>query len=354
MAQAHKFRKGKSLFSTTLSSSIGTGTGDTITLGSAVGLPTDTEITLTFDRVNALGVSLGSQVERITGIISGSTLTSYTRAIDGTTDQAHSSGAIIEYIPSGDDMNDIVDGILIAHGQDGTHKTGAVYTAPDFNGTEMIIDADADSTLTADTDDQLDVKLGGSDRFRMKTSDLDIVTSTGNIQIAGADPKRAMYIPASAMYTATTSGAARTVNESSSNKINYISFDFDKDTDEYAWFSVPAPSYWDLSTITAEFHWTAESGSGTVCWGLAGLARSNDDAIDTALGTVQTTTDTLLTAGDNHLSSDTSAITIGGTPAKDDYLYFRVIRVVGSDTLTADAKLLGVVIRFGIAQYDDQ
>jgi len=32
MAQAHKFRKGKSLFSTTLSVGISTGTGETIAL----------------------------------------------------------------------------------------------------------------------------------------------------------------------------------------------------------------------------------------------------------------------------------------------------------------------------------
>lgn len=126
MAQTHKFRKGKSLFSTTLSVGISTGTGETIALSSTVGLPTDTEITLTFDRVDADGVATPVKVERITGLIIGNNLTSYTRAIDQTTEQAHSAGAVVEYIWNADDLGDIVDGILQEHDQDGVHKAAAL------------------------------------------------------------------------------------------------------------------------------------------------------------------------------------------------------------------------------------
>lgn len=38
--------------------------------------------------------------------------------------------------------------------------------AQDLNGTELILDADADTSLTADTDDQIDVKISGADDFR--------------------------------------------------------------------------------------------------------------------------------------------------------------------------------------------
>jgi len=34
----------------------------------------------------------------------------------------------------------------------------------DLNGTELILDADADTSITADTDDRIDFKIGGSDR----------------------------------------------------------------------------------------------------------------------------------------------------------------------------------------------
>ena len=34
-----------------------------------------------------------------------------------------------------------------------------------LGGQEFILDADADTSITADTDDQIDVKLSGSDRI---------------------------------------------------------------------------------------------------------------------------------------------------------------------------------------------
>lgn len=46
----------------------------------------------------------------------------------------------------------------------------------DFNGQVMILDADGDSSLTADTDDQLDLALGGADV-------LHIVASSGNVDL---------------------------------------------------------------------------------------------------------------------------------------------------------------------------
>ena len=33
----------------------------------------------------------------------------------------------------------------------------------DLNGNELILDLDADTSITADTDDQIDVKIGGAD-----------------------------------------------------------------------------------------------------------------------------------------------------------------------------------------------
>ena len=36
-------------------------------------------------------------------------------------------------------------------------------SAADFDGQELILDADGDSSITADTDDQIDFKLGGTD-----------------------------------------------------------------------------------------------------------------------------------------------------------------------------------------------
>ena len=142
------FRKGKSNFATTLVTGIGTGTSETITLNSTAGLPTDTEIVLTFNRVTSSGVvNPTSLVERIRGKISGSTLTAYTRGVDNTTEQAHGAGTVVEYVWNGADLNDMVDGILVGHNQDGTHKLS--FNSPEgflING--KIVPSVASNNLT--------------------------------------------------------------------------------------------------------------------------------------------------------------------------------------------------------------
>jgi hypothetical protein len=135
-ASSDKLKKYKSLYSSTLSTGIGTGTTDTITPASVTGLPTDTAITLTFDRVNSGGEATPTKMERIKGVISGGNLTSYVRAIDGSTEQAHTAGAVIEMIWNAADWNDLVDWGLVEHNQDGTHK-GALVTTLKATGAEV-------------------------------------------------------------------------------------------------------------------------------------------------------------------------------------------------------------------------
>ena len=36
----------------------------------------------------------------------------------------------------------------------------------DFSGTEIILDADGDTSITADTDDQIDIRIAGADDFQ--------------------------------------------------------------------------------------------------------------------------------------------------------------------------------------------
>lgn len=166
-------------------------------------------------------------------------------------------------------------------------------------------------------------------------------------------PKRAFYIPAHGMFTATTSGAQLSHVESGTNKVNYKVYDFDTSADEYAHFGIVSPLNWDAGTVTAQFYWTAASGTGTVCWAAQGMSFANDDAIDQAFGTAISTTDTLITAGDVHVTSATAAITIGGTPTAGDWLQFRIYRDVSEDTLGVDARLLGVRIEFTLDAHSD-
>jgi hypothetical protein len=164
-----------------------------------------------------------------------------------------------------------------------------------------------------------------------------------------------IWIPAGAMTARTTNGAASGTTESTTNKVMTKTLDFDTATQEFAQFTVRFPKSWNESTVTFEPVWTAASGSGGVVFGLAGVALSNDDAIDTAYGTAQTSTDTLITANDIHVGPTSSAITIAGTPAVGDWVSFQVNRTVsdGSDTLGVDAKLIGIVLLFTTNAADD-
>ena len=141
------FRKKESNFSTTLSASI-TDADTTIPLSSATGLPTDTAITLTIDRVDANGVSTPTKVERVTGVVSGNNLTDCLRGEDDTTAQAHDSAAVVEDIWDGETWNDAMDALLVEHAQDGTHKVIS-FSAPEgflING--RIVPSVASNNLT--------------------------------------------------------------------------------------------------------------------------------------------------------------------------------------------------------------
>ena len=48
----------------------------------------------------------------------------------------------------------------------------------DMNGTELILDADADTSITADTDDQIDVKIAGADDFRFTANNFNILSGS--------------------------------------------------------------------------------------------------------------------------------------------------------------------------------
>ena len=208
-----------------------------------------------------------------------------------------------------------------------------------------------------DTNIGLDITPKGTGKTRLTAGDMDLVAAAANIQVAGADPKRAMYVPSFAMYPSNTAGcAAITKVESATNKVNIQVLDFDGAgaSKEFAEFGIQSPSYWDAGTVTAQFVWFATAGSGTVNWEIQGGSFADNDAIDAAYGTLQEVTDTLLATGDVHTTAETSALTIAGTPTAGDWLMFRVARDPANDTNTSDARLLGVRIRFGIKQYDDQ
>ena len=89
----------------------------------------------------------------------------------------------------------------------------------------------------------------------------------------------------------------------------------------------------------------------TVSWGLKAVAVSDNDALDVAYGTEQVVSDTLLAdnGGDLQVSGATPAITVGGTPALGDLVFFKAFRdTSGTDDMTEDAWLFGVLIQYKV------
>jgi hypothetical protein len=164
-----------------------------------------------------------------------------------------------------------------------------------------------------------------------------------------------VWIPAAQWIPRTTTGCGIDSRELTTNKINTDELLFDPGTAEYAQCMIVMPSNWNAGTITAKFHWTASvtaSGSNTdVVWGLRCRAYANDDALDQAMGTAQTATDTLTAVNDLDISPATSAITIGGTAAAGNPVIFEVYRDAGvvGDNYASDARLLGVEISYTAA-----
>ena len=67
--------------------------------------------------------------------------------------------------------------------QNKTLDASVVSTSLDMNGTEFMLDADADTSITADTDDQIDIKIGGNDRITLQSGIVDLKNDGSESQI---------------------------------------------------------------------------------------------------------------------------------------------------------------------------
>ena len=52
-----------------------------------------------------------------------------------------------------------------------------------MNGTELILDADKDTSITADTDDTIHFKIGGNDRITFTTGIIDVKMMVLNLKL---------------------------------------------------------------------------------------------------------------------------------------------------------------------------
>jgi len=83
----------------------------------------------------------------------------------------------------------------------------STVTQIDLNGNAdaLILDADGDTTISAPTDDQIDIQIGGSDDFRFTANRLKLLTGSAIIGANGTE--YATFIPLSAQQDLSGAGA---------------------------------------------------------------------------------------------------------------------------------------------------
>lgn len=261
-----------------------------------------------------------------------------------------------------------------------TTATTRTITVPDANFT--IVGLDTTQSLTNKTLDNTNTITVRDDRFTLQdsgdtskqvvlqlsglttstTRTITVPDSSGTLlytdgsgaSLTGVKKpgKETIWIPASAMLPNITNGPSAGTTETTTNKVMVRTLDYDQTTSESAQFSIAFPKSWDEGTVTFVPFWTASTGTGTFITSVSAVAVSNDDVADAAFGTAQTSTDTLLATGDIHVGPESSAITIAGSPAEGDIVFFKVSRDI-SDTLTGDAKLVGIKLHFTTNASDD-
>ena len=211
----------------------------------------------------------------------------------------------------------------------GTHDLVLDTNAGTNSGTITITDG-ADGNINIERNGNVFVQAGGS-----------------AVKVAG---KETIWIPASAMYGSTTNPADAQQVETTATRPDMKVLDFDKDTDQFAQFSVAFPKSWNEGTITYQVYWTpASTNTGDCIFGLQGVSCGDNDTIDVAFGTAVTVTDAGIgTVEDQQVSAESGAVTIAGSPAVDQLTYFQLFRDAnaGGDTFTADARVLGVKLFF--------
>jgi len=117
---------------------------------------------------------------------------------------------------------------------DGTNIVDAKFSGgTDLDGQELILDADGDTSITADTDDQIDIKIAGTDQLTIKdgalspvtTNDIDLGTASLEFKDAffdGTVTADAFAGPLTGNVTGNASGTAATVTTAAQSNITSL------------------------------------------------------------------------------------------------------------------------------------
>ena len=231
-------------------------------------------------------------------------------------------------------------GITCTTSADGTVTISNTVTDTNTMGSGFTVSATTDTNATT-------ITQGDDLMFTAGTGVTCETTADGTVTIANtAYGKQTIWIPANAMTPTASNGcAAIAAVETTSGRPDMYVLDFDKDSDEFAQFTVAFPKSWNLGTVTYQVFWSGIASADDVDWMVDAVAMNDNETIDVAYGTPIVVTDAAQGAVEELLvSAESGAVTIAGTPADNDLTYFRIGRDVSGDAMAGDARLHGVKI----------
>ena len=157
---------------------------------------------------------------------------------------------------------------------DKTSNTSTI-SPKDLNGVELVLDADADTSITADTDDQIDFKIAGSDHFKILGSSGDTVlqasTDAKDIIFKQFDGRNILEVNDAGFVAlangATGSGQLR-IYEDTDNGTNFTALQVGTQSADIT-YTLPT------ADGTSGFQLTTD-GSGVLSWTAAGTTITNN------------------------------------------------------------------------------
>ena len=198
--------------------------------------------------------------------------------------------------------NSITDGVV------SSAKLKDFSAAVDLNGVELILDADQDTSITADTDDRIDFKIANVEHFSFSNSSGDTVvkpmTDAKDIIFQQYDGNKILEIN-DGNYVGiggNSAGAGEIrIYEDTDNGTHYTGFKAGNNTASVAYVLPTADG--------SSGHALQTDGSGTLSWGAAGAITTYSNSTNNR---VITSVDSSSVNGEANLTFDGSTLAVTG------------------------------------------
>lgn len=234
------------------------------------------------------------------------------------------------------------------------HKHTLAQGATDVTASASEVNQLAGVTVGGTTSgDIVDLDTAQTMSNKKHSGDFDLTGATDNITVNGANPTKIVSFDAGDFVPYTTNGCGGpTKVEHVTSSLNYYTLDFDASADESAGLTFRLPDNWDGGSIHSRYAWTNTAGTSgeTLAIDMRAGTYGDGDALNSSLISSVENLDTWIAQNVVHLSGWSGAIPMNSATNPGELLYIHMYRDVSQDTLTGDANILYVQIKYGVSQ----